>query len=85
MSFETARSVTPESFNQEFQFTKRPSVRYKVKTKAKAKQTVNISNDTLSRAALRRLQNPYAPKQSYSENGTISAGTATGQFLSAFA
>lgn len=83
MSFETARSVTPESFSQEFQFTRRPSVRYPVKNKAK--QTVNISNDTMSRAALRRMQNPYAPKLSYSENGTISAGTATGRHFSAFA
>lgn len=85
MSFETARSVTPESFNQEFQFTKRPSVRYPVRNKAKTKQTVNISDETISRAALRRMQNPYAPKQSYGENGKISCGTPTGQLFSAFA
>ena len=85
MSFETARSVTPESFNQAFKFTKRPSVRYPVKSKAKTKQSVNISSDTLNRSALRKSQNPYAPKQSYGDNGKVSAGTAPGQFFSAFA
>lgn len=81
MSFETARTVTPESFNQEFQFTRRPAVRYPVKEKTK--QAVNISPETLSRKAQRYLHNPYAPKLSYGNNGHIPRGSATGQFLSA--
>lgn len=85
MSFETARSVTPQSFGQEFKFTPRPSVRYPVKNGGKSKQTVNISSDTLKRVAQRRLQNPHAPKLSYGENGEVASGAATGRFFSAFA
>ncbi|EDY84910.1 hypothetical protein VDG1235_4544 [Verrucomicrobiia bacterium DG1235] len=83
MSFETAKPVTPESFNQDFQFTRRPQVRYPAKKEAK--QSVNISTDTRAKSAMRRMQNPYAPKLSYSDNGQISNGTATGQFFSAVA
>lgn len=83
MSFETAKPVTPESFSQEFQFTRRPQVRYPVKSESK--QSVNISKETKSRAAMRRMQNPYAPKLSYGTNGEISRGIAIGQFFSAVA
>ncbi len=83
MSFETAKPVTPESFNQEFQFTRRPQVRYPVNKEAK--QSVNISRETLSRAAQRHLQNPYAPKLSYGMNGRMEPSTLVGQRFSAVA
>lgn len=83
MSFETARSVTPQSFNQEFQFTRRPAVRYPVKEKTK--QAVNISKETLSKAAMHRMHSPYAPKLSYGENGRFSKGVMAGQIFNAVA
>ncbi len=83
MSFETAKPVTPESFNQEFQFTRRPAVRYPANKEAK--QSVNISKDTKSRIATRRMLNPYAPKLSYGTDGEISASKPIGQLFSAFA
>lgn len=80
MSFETAKRITPESFNQEFQFTRRPAVRYPVKKAPK--QSVNISEDTKSRIATQRMLTPYAPKLAYGENGRMASNTATGRFLS---
>lgn len=81
MSFESAKRITPESFNQEFQFTRRPSVRYPAKNETK--QSVNISHETISRSARRRTLSPYAGKLSYGKNGMINHAALVGQRLNA--
>ncbi len=83
MSFETAKRITPESFNQEFQFMRRPSVRYPVKKETK--QSVNISKETRERAAIKNAPIPQVPRFSYGDNGRIDQSSPIGQFLSAFA
>ncbi|MDQ8186314.1 hypothetical protein [Pelagicoccus sp. SDUM812002] len=83
MSFETAKRITPESFNQEFQFTRRPSVRYPVKKDTK--QSVNISKETLERAAHKHSPISHVPRQAYGTNGRIDRSTLVGQFLSVLA
>ncbi|MDQ8180839.1 hypothetical protein [Pelagicoccus sp. SDUM812005] len=83
MSFETAKRITPESFHQEFQFSRRPSVRYPVKKEAK--QSVNISKETRERAAHKNCPVPHVPRQAYGTNGQFDRGTLVGQFLSALA
>ncbi|MDQ8205618.1 hypothetical protein [Pelagicoccus sp. SDUM812003] len=83
MSFETAKSVTPESFSQQFNFTRRPQVQYPVREAPK--QSINISRDTLAKAARKKLHNPYAPKLSYGNKGVIDRGAPVGQILSSFA
>ncbi|MBD5781483.1 hypothetical protein IEN85_18425 [Pelagicoccus sp. NFK12] len=83
MSFETAKRITPESFNQGFQFGRRPSVRYPVRQETK--QSVNISKETRERAAHKNAPIPHIPRQAYGTNGKIDRGTLVGQFLSAMA
>ena len=83
MSFETARSVTPESFSQNFNFMRRPQVRYPVREEIK--HSVNISRETLAKTAQRKLHNPYAPRMSYGQNGAIDRGAPVGQVFSSFA
>lgn len=83
MSFETARSVTAESTSQSFRFNRRPQVRYPVAEEPK--QSVNISQDTLTRTAMRHRVSPHTPSFSYSRKGQFSEKTKTGQFLAAFA
>lgn len=83
MSFETAKSVTPESFSQNFSFMRRPQVRYPVREEVR--QSVNISRDTLAKVAQKKLHNPYAPRMSYGQNGAIERGAPVGQVLSSFA
>lgn len=83
MSFETAKPVTPESFSQNFEFMRRPAVRYAVK--GGTKQSVNISQETLARTATRRLKHPQLPKLSYTPTGQFSQGAQVGQHLCAVA
>lgn len=83
MSFETAKPVTPESFSQNFEFMRRPAVRYPLK--GEVKQSVNISQDARARAATRSLKSPYAPKLSYAPTGLFSQSVPVGQHLSSFA
>lgn len=83
MSFETARPVTPESFGDQFRFHRRPQVQYPVRSEVK--QSVNISQDTLARAASRHAVAPHVPKLSYSNRGKFSQNKRVGQFLAAFA
>ncbi len=83
MSFETARPVTPESTSQHFRFNRRPQVRYPVAEEVK--QSVNISHDTLARAAVRNMASPNVPNLSYSRRGKLSDNTKIGQFLATFA
>lgn len=85
MSFETAKRITPETFNQEFRFSRRPSVRYPVKEKEDSKQSVNISEETRRRAAQRNSPVPHIPRQAYGTNGKIDGGSLVGQFLRATA
>ncbi|MBC2607380.1 hypothetical protein [Pelagicoccus albus] len=81
MSFETARTVTPSSFSQEFQFTRRPAVQYPTK----AKQAVNISDDTLKKFATRKSEPLNIRNFSYRSNGLFGSEQLIGTRLNASA
>ncbi len=83
MSFETAKRITPESFNQDFQFMRRPSVRYPVKKETK--QSVNISKETRQRVSHKNEPILQIPRFSYGDDGRFDQGSPIGQILNAFA
>lgn len=83
MSFESAKPITPESFSNAFSFARRPSVRYPAA--GAVRQSVNISDETRTKAALRNLKRPYAPRMSYDQRGIIGKEGPVGLFLRASA
>jgi len=83
MSFESARPITAESTSQQYRDNRRPKARYS--PGSRARQTVNISEDTRVRVATQRLFTPEARSRSYSPHGQASSKTMIGQFLESYA